>query len=79
MMSFYDVSVFFDVFGDSRDGSGFFVIDGFIKLSECFFDFWLDGSIPRSSVWMVFSSLEGWLSAVGCSFESFSISISKNI
>ena len=50
MMSFDDVPVLFYIFGDSRDGSGFFVIDGFIEHGEGVFNFWMGSGVQRRRV-----------------------------
>ena len=79
MMSFDDVSVFFDIFGDFRDGSSFLIIDGLVKQGEGILDFCINSHIPRRWVCTWPSSFAGAASSLLFgSLLSFSMSILKN-
>lgn len=59
MVSLNHISIFSDVFGDSRDSSGLFIVDRFVELSERVLDFWVKTAVHSSKVWIRGSSLGG--------------------
>lgn len=75
MMRTNNITIFPDVFGNSCDGSSFFIGEGFVEENKSVSNLWIEEVVPWRRVWTGFYSFGWGCSAAGASLESFSTSI----